>query len=112
MPKRLIGTSLILIFIGMLPFILSFFKVQLQWPTQLPEFIPMLIRQWLVDYGSFDLIWIVGVCLLVLAAILAVRILWKEQFTTEPISTTDVLLQEVEAIHGMKPGDDLEKDIK
>ena len=80
MPKRLIGTSLILVFIGMLPFILSFFKVQLQWPAQLPEFIPMPIRQWLIDYGSFRLIWVVGVGLLALAAILVARMLWEEHF--------------------------------
>jgi predicted acylesterase/phospholipase RssA len=112
MPKRLIGTSLVLVFIGMLPFILSFFKIQLQWPAQLPEFIPMPIRQWLVDYGSFQLIWIVGVGLLALAVILVARMLWEEHFRTEPMGMSDVLLQEVEAIHGSKPDDSLAKDFE
>ena len=63
MPKRLIGTSLILIFIGMLPFILSFFNVPLQWPTQLPDipFVPTLhgtessagIRSYAISNPSF-----------------------------------------------------------
>ena len=113
MPRRLIGTSLILIFIGMLPFILSFFKVQLQWPSQLPEipFVPGLVRQWFVDYGSFQLIAIVGVALLVLAAILVARALWKDHFRTKPISTSSVLLEEVKEIHGMEADESLSRAI-
>ena len=113
MPRRLIGTSLILIFVGLLPFILSFFKVQLQWPTQLPEipFVPVLVRQWFVQYGSFQLIAIVGVALLVLAAILVARAFWKDHFKTQPISTSSVLLEEAREIHGMEADASLSRAI-
>jgi hypothetical protein len=114
MHRRLISTSLILIVIGLLPFFLSLFRIELEWPTRLPDipFIPIPIRQWFVAYGSFRLIAIVGIALLVLAGILVVRSLWVERLRTKLISTSDVLLDEAREIHGEQPDTRLLEDIR
>jgi hypothetical protein len=74
--------------------------------------IPVPVRQWFVVYGGFRLIAIVGIALLLLAAILVVRGLWVERLRTKPISTSDVLLDEAREIHGRQPEPGLLEDIR
>jgi len=112
MPRRLITTSLILIFIGLLPRIFSLFHVPLPSSAALKLFLPPHIGQWLVDHVSFQGIAIVGIALLLFAAILVVRKLLEKHFDTKPLSTSGVLLAEVEAIHGKEPDESLLQSIK
>ena len=105
MPRRMIIVAVALIVIGTLPTILetylSHFNVRIAWPTTLPDvpWVPVQIRQWIVDYGSFRAVAIVGVVLLVLAVLLAVRKLIDEQSRLEPIRTINVLMQEAATIN-------------
>jgi hypothetical protein len=105
MSRRLIIVAVALIILGTLPTILdtffSYLNVHIVWPTTLPDipWVPLRIRQWIVDYGSFRAIAIVGVVLLVVAALLAGRKLLDEQPKSEPVRTIDVLMQEAATIN-------------
>ena len=101
MPKRLVGTALILIFVGLIPFAFSLIHVSLPSPAPLLNLLlPPHVAQWLVDYVSFKGIAVLGGALLLLAAILVVRRIWEEHFNDGPMGTSEVLLEEAKAIHG------------
>ena len=101
LPRRLIATSLILIFVGLLPRIASLIGFSLPSPKPLLQvLVPPHVVQWLIDNVTFNGIAVVGLALLAIAAVLVVRKLWQQHYTSTPISTSGVLLQEVNAIHG------------
>jgi hypothetical protein len=114
MPRRLITISAILILVGLLPRILSLFNVPLQWRMQLPtfSFIPELYRKWIVDYGSFEAIALIGLALSLVAAFLVGRKRLTKRSEDRPLRVTDVLLEEVKEIHYKQPDDILARDIQ
>src|SRR5262249_23683271 len=107
MPWRLIRLSLILIFIGLLPFALSLVYLEAPTPERVLEFlfVPPNIRAWLVVYIGYQTVLFVGVVVLALAVVLVVRRLFQKQDRDRPISTSEVLLEEAEAIHSAEAGD-------
>ena len=103
-PWRLVRFSLILIFVGLLPRILTIFRLEPPFPTSALEWllVPARVREILAD-NVYQAILLLGVGLLLLAAALVVRRLLQGQQLDHPLSASEVLLDEAWKIHGAEP---------